>query len=91
MERTTTRTVIFQHPFTLAAVDGPLPAGSYVIETDEELIAGLSFTAYRRVCTSIILPTTAFGSATARQVVTVEPDALDAALLRDAETSKAGE
>ena len=86
MERTTTRTVSFQRPFKLAAVDGPMPAGAYTIETEEEQIAGLSFVAYRRVRTSIILPAGGFGSAMARQVVTIEPEDLEATLRRDADT-----
>jgi hypothetical protein len=39
MERTTTTTVVFHHPFTLENVDGLLPSGAYVVETDEELIS----------------------------------------------------
>ena len=50
----TTRTAIrFARPFVLAGVDGEQPAGTYEIETDEELQAGLSFPVYRRVETRI--------------------------------------
>jgi hypothetical protein len=82
MERTTTKTVVFPHPFAIGAVDGLLPPGSYVVETDEELIPGISFLAYRRVRTTMILPI-AFG---ARQVVTIDPQELEVALVRDAES-----
>jgi hypothetical protein len=51
--RTTRTTVTFKHPFTLKGVDGMLPAGDYRVLTDEELIDGLSFLAYRRVATMI--------------------------------------
>jgi hypothetical protein len=85
MERTTTKTVVFHHPFAVGAVDGLLPPGSYVVETDEELIPGISFLAYRRVRTTMILPI-AFGVAGARQVVTIDPQELEVALVRDAES-----
>jgi hypothetical protein len=51
--RTTRTTVTFKHPFSLKGVDGMLPAGDYRVLTDEELIDGLSFLAYRRVATMI--------------------------------------
>jgi len=54
--RTTRETVTFDHPFSLMAVDGLQPAGTYTIDIDEELIEGLSFLAYRRVATTIYLP-----------------------------------
>lgn len=84
MARTTKRTVVFHHPFAIGAVDGLLPSGSYAVETEEEVIPGLSFTAYRRVRTTMVLPI-AFGMATARQVVTIDPQELEAALVRDAQ------
>lgn len=40
----------------LEGVDGPLQAGTYSIETDEEQIPGLSFIVYRRIQTTIIVP-----------------------------------
>lgn len=51
LSRTTTRTVTFLMPFSIAAAERRLPAGAYLVETDEELIQGLSFPAYRRVAT----------------------------------------
>ena len=51
--RTTRTTVTFKHPFALRGYDGVLPAGDYRVLTDEELIDGLSFLAYRRVATLI--------------------------------------
>jgi hypothetical protein len=84
-ERTTTKTVFFNRPFTLEAEGKLLSPGPYVVEIEEEQIQGLSFIAYRRVRTTITLPSSAFGSTTARQVVAIEPAELDAALARDAE------
>ncbi len=83
-ERTTTRTVAFTRPFHLEGIDGLLPPGAYEIETDEEQIPGLSFTAYRRTRTSITVQTGGLGSARARQVVTIDPSQLDEALALDA-------
>lgn len=80
MERTTTKTVVFHRPFAIGGVDGLLPPGSYAVEMEEELIPGVSFLAYRRVRTTMILPI-AFGMTTARQVVTIDPEDLEAALV----------
>jgi hypothetical protein len=87
MERTTTKTVVFHRPFAIGGVDGLLPPGSYAVETEEELIPGVSFLAYRRVRTTMILPI-AFGMTTARQVVTIDPEDLEAALVRDAQAEQ---
>ena len=87
MARTTTRTVVFHHPFAIGAVAGLLPSGSYAVETDEEVVPGLSFIAYRRVRTTMTLPI-AFGITTARQVVTIDPQELEAALARDAQAEQ---
>ncbi len=83
MERTTSSTVRFVHPFVLSAVEGEQPPGTYAIETIEVPIDGLSFLAYRRVATTIILPSDQFGSMS-RQVVTIDPLDLEAAQKRDA-------
>jgi hypothetical protein len=57
------------------------------VETTEEPIGGLSLLAYRRVSTTIILASREFGPAS-RQVVTIEPLDLDAALKRDAASGR---
>src|ERR1700761_7464041 len=49
-------TVTFKHPFRIRGIDRLLPAGSYEIITDEEMIEGLSFAAFRRVATMISIP-----------------------------------
>ena len=84
-ERTTRTTVAFRHPAIISGVDGQIPAGSYVIETDDEMIPGVSFLAYRRIRTSIVVPVV-FGAARGMQVVEIDPDALAAALARDADS-----
>jgi hypothetical protein len=83
--RTTRGTVTFTHPFSLGGIDGVQPAGTYVVETDEDLIEGLSFIAYQRVATTLYLPLTS-GSASV-QAVRVDPHELDAALKVQTEAS----
>ncbi len=46
--RTTSKTVTFTHPFNLSGMDKAQPAGTYTVETDEELLQTLSLPAYRR-------------------------------------------
>lgn len=53
--RTSSKFVVFKHPFTIGALSELQPAGSYQIDTDEELIEGLSFIAYKRILTIIHL------------------------------------
>ena len=80
--RTTETTVTFRRPFTLAALDGAQPAGIYRVETDEERLEGLSFDAFQRVATMLHLPATSASSGR-RQVVTIDPAELTAALEAD--------
>ena len=46
----------FRHPFRIKGIDRQLRAGAYEVVTDEELIEGLSFPAFRRVATVIMVP-----------------------------------
>lgn len=61
-----------------------LPAGFYTVETIEESIESVSMVAYRRVSTTIVVPSPRHGTAS-RQMVTVDPSNLEAAQKRDAE------
>jgi hypothetical protein len=54
--RSRRETVTFKHPFRIRGVDRQLPAGSYEVITDEESIEGLSFAAFRRIATMILVP-----------------------------------
>jgi len=76
--RTTREIVTFDHPFSLYAADGLQPAGTYMVEIDEDLIEGVSFLAYRRIATTIYLPVL-YGGAGSAQAVRVDPRELDAA------------
>jgi hypothetical protein len=80
--RTRERTWTFSNSFMLRGVDRELPAGSYRVTTDEELIEGLSFPVYRRVATMIFVP--AQGHPGAIEMVPIDPAELRAALDRDA-------
>ena len=80
--RTSKRVVTFGHPFVLDSFDTELPAGDYDVETDEELLEGISFTAYRRILTVIHLPPKP-GRPGVMQTLSIDPNELDAALERD--------
>ena len=54
--RSRRETITFRHPFQIKGMERSLPAGDYEIITDEEMIEGLSFAAYRRVATMIVVP-----------------------------------
>jgi hypothetical protein len=82
--RTTRKTVTFRRPFSLSAIDEVQPSGTYTVDTDEELIDGLSFLAYRRVATLLHLPSTS-SRVGVTELVTVNPSELEAALKTDIE------
>ncbi len=79
--RTTTTTVALQRPFYLKGVDRLLPPASYRVITDEELIEGLSFPAYRRISTAIFVPAP---SGSAVEMAAIDPADLQAAQDQDA-------
>ena len=54
--RSRRETITFQHPFRIKGIDRLLPPGAYQVITDEEMIEGLSFAAFRRVATLIRIP-----------------------------------
>ena len=89
--RTTKSTVIFTRPFNLSGFDGEQPAGSYSVETDEELLEGVSFPAYRRMATMMQFDAPSRGSAGILQVAVINPDELTAALAVDAAHSADGD
>ena len=79
--RTIRRTITFFRPFYLKGVDRLLPPRDYDVVTDEELIEGLSFSAYHRVSTAIFVPAP---SGSAIEMVTIDPLDLQAAQDQDA-------
>jgi hypothetical protein len=81
MTRTTNKTVTFHRPFWLNGVDRLLPPADYRVMTDEELIEGLSFPAYRKISTAIFVPAS---SGSAIEMVIIDPLHLQAAQEQDA-------
>ena len=80
--RTTSKTVTFRHPFNLTGTDEVQPAGTYTVETDEELLQASSIPAYRRIATLLRRERTT--GAVLTQIVEPNPVELAGALARDA-------
>jgi len=79
--RTRSEVVTFRHPFTLSGSVEPQPAGTYVVETEEEVLPTLLHSAYRRTTTWLTLPSHAGAGTT--ELVVIDPIELAAALVRD--------
>ena len=78
-------TITFKRAFFLGRFDEKLPAGDYIVETEEELLDGTSLHSPRRKSTLLYL----HGSSSRpgrQQALPINPRALDAALLRDQAT-----
>lgn len=88
LTRTKRETVLFSNPFSLEGVGRVLPAGSYEVVTEEELIEGLSFPAYRRVSTMMLVPGQSSRAASV-EMLNIDPLNLAAAQERDALAIKA--
>ena len=80
--RTSRSTVKFDHPFRISGYEDELPPGSYEVLVDEELLEGLSFEAYRRTA-SFLLISGQGGQAGETEMRQIDPRDLDAALSRD--------
>jgi hypothetical protein len=76
--RTSSRQVTFRRPFLLSGFEAMQAAGTYTVDTEEELIDALSFSAWKRVATVMQL---ARGGA--MEYLPVDPDDLSGALMRD--------
>lgn len=81
LTRSVRSTVVFRRPFVVKGLDRPQPAGTYDVETEEELLDGLSFPAYRRVSTTITPRSQAPGALLQAQIV--DPLELEKALAAD--------
>lgn len=55
-DRTTETEIKFRHPFFLNSLTKPMAAGTYRLTVTEELIEGLSFTAYRKTDARLEIP-----------------------------------
>jgi hypothetical protein len=76
--RSRRETITFQHPFRIKGIDRSLPAGDYGVITDEEMIEGLSFAAYRRIATMIVVPAAPPRSSTMEMISISSVDLSDA-------------
>ena len=77
--RTSNKMVTFALPFLLKGIDREIPAGSYRVVTDEELVEGLSFPVYKRISTMIFVP----AQASSVEMVSIDPLDLIVAQDRD--------
>jgi len=82
--RTTTSTVTFSRPFLLSGHVDLLPAGDYELVVEEELVHGLSFEAYRRTASYLLVRGRA-GMGGVTEMRSVDPGELAAALAHDHE------
>ncbi|WP_162917471.1 hypothetical protein [Dongia deserti] len=81
--RTMKSTVTFMRPFRLGALGEQLPAGRYLIETDEELLEGVSFPVYHRTATMMqLIADPARPGVT--EIAMIDPEQLTEALAADA-------
>lgn len=86
--RTRRRHVQFAREFSLRSAGRNIPAGSYEVLTDEELIEGLSFPVYRRVATFILVPGTDSAANTV-EMLAAEPSELEVARTRGPDAASA--
>jgi hypothetical protein len=82
MNRTVTTQVTFRHPFRIDGIAEAQRAGTYIVETAEEQLQGVSFTVWRRLETVIHLPRQP-GGPMVDQVVAINPRTLEATLALD--------
>ena len=83
--RTTMSTVSFAHPFVIASYSVELPAGDYEVVVDEELLQNLSFVAYHRTATHLLIKGKRGVGST--QMYPVDPQELELALSLDKKRS----
>ena len=81
LHRTRREDMVFRRPFTLKGWAEPQPAGTYAVETEEELIEELPFPVYRRVSTTITRHATHAGALI--QAIAVDPQDLARAQAAD--------
>jgi hypothetical protein len=77
--RLTSKTVSFQRPFVLDGFEQPQPAGSYIVDTEEELMDALLTPIWKRSSTA-----TRLRRHGAEEHVAIDPEQLEQALIRDA-------
>ena len=76
--RTTRSTICFNGPFVLRSLEVHLPAGTYEIDTEEQIIEGNERRVYVRLATLLRVHST--GKV---ETMTVDPNELNVALQKD--------
>ena len=82
LTRTRQDLVVFRRPFQLHGEEVACPAGTWVVQTEEELLQSLSFPAWRRTATTMRLRDVAPGRTMG--TIPVDPAELAAAQAADA-------
>lgn len=80
--RTTRSMVTFAHSFLIPGYEDELPAGSYEVIADVDLLEGLSFEAYRRTGTFLLVGGQ-LGHRGQTEMRPINSNDLEAALARD--------
>ena len=75
--RSRRETLVFKYPFRIASIERLLPAGSYEVITDEELMEGSSMPSYRSIATRMMMPAPPRNSVV--EMVEIKPTDLSAA------------
>jgi hypothetical protein len=70
-QRITRSKVTFPEPFYVTALEDQLPAGTYDVQTEEEIVEGNERTVYIRVATALIVRSTGLV-----QTVPIDPQLL---------------
>jgi hypothetical protein len=88
MKTLTSESVTFRRPFAPTGTGELLPAGTYSVETEDELIEGVPYLAYRHLST-LLRPRLQPGSGHQAWAIAIDPDDLGVALARDQVTAEA--
>jgi len=83
--RSSSKTVTFARPFVLDGFPELLPAGDYVVDTEEEELDSMLFQGWRRVATTMRVRI-----GTEVEMRSVDPEALHEALMRDGAQDRPG-
>lgn len=81
-ERSTETTITFNNAFHVKGLEGPQPAGTYLVVTEEILLDGVSFPVWQRTATLLHVPAIT-APAVMRQVFAIDSEDLLAALAAD--------
>ena len=76
--RTRSQEVVFRRPFVLSGLNSLQPAGTYIVDTEEEQLDAPTVQAWRRIATTVQLKR---GDTT--EYLSVDPAELHEALMRD--------